>query len=482
LVAGTSATPGELTITPVYWVPSGSSMPAAYEQLINQFITDAAADSGKNTNVFSVVDEYTDADGVQLSYRLHAGTPITDTDPFPPASCAPDTGSVWADGTAYSVCVTNAQLVAEASRFTTAHGLPNSDFTHLYMFFLPKGVETCFSSANGAGGGECSINSGRPAASFCGYHAFASPPLVANMNYAFAGSATGYTCGSEAGSNTPGAQSPNGNIDADTEISVASHEIIETITDPQGYGWVDNAGNEIADDCGYIYGDDTTFQGVDPALYNQTINGHHYFVQEEFSNKNFAIDPTSACVQQENAQAPAITSGDTENFRERRQSAFTVTTVGIPSATLSEYGALPRGVTFVDNQNGTATIAGKPAHKTGGKYQILLGADNGIDPAAVQLFTLKVVHPPRFQNANAVTFTHGIKHRFAVHAIGPPLPGKISRVGALPKGVSFSSRGGGKGVLRGTAAASTKGKTFILKFKVSNGIGKAAQKFKLSVK
>ena len=40
--------------------------------------------------------------------------------------------------------------------------------------------------------------------------------------------------------------------------------------------------------------------------------------------------------------------------------SFTVTTTGFPTSSLSESGALPSGVTFVDNGDGTATLAGTP--------------------------------------------------------------------------------------------------------------------------
>jgi hypothetical protein len=308
VVAGTT-TPGELTVTPVYWVPAGGaySIGAGYKTLNNQFVVDAAAASGKNTNVFAAMKQYTNAASANLKYLLHAGTPITDTNPFPTNGCTPDSGAIWSDSTPYSKCITNSQLLSEASAFTTAHGLPNSDLAHLYLFFLPKGVETCFTSTNGAGGGACSINYSRPG--FCAYHAFAAPPLVASMNYAVVDSPSGYTCSSDGGSNTGGNQTPNSNIHADTEISIASHEIIETVTDPRGTAWFDGAGNEISDDCAYVFGDSNSFQGSAGARYNQTINGHHYFIQTEFSNQDFQANSSVSCIQSEDYVVIAPATG-----------------------------------------------------------------------------------------------------------------------------------------------------------------------------
>jgi hypothetical protein len=296
-VAGTTI-PGELTVTPVYWVPAGSSysFPTDYESLLNQFFTDVAADSGNDTNVFWALEQYTNAEGTHLSYLVHAGTPIVDTDALPTNGCTPDTGHVWSDDTGYSACLTDAQLQSEATSVASANSLP-LDLGHLYMMFLPEGVEVCFTSADGAHHGSCSTNSKTPG--FCGYHtssAAASPLLMAAMPYAVVDSPTGYTCSSDGGSNTGGNQSPNGDIAADTEVSVASHETNETITDPEGNAWLDSSGNEIADDCAYIYGDSSSFQGTSGAYYNQTINGDHYFIQGEFSNQAFSVDPDQSCV------------------------------------------------------------------------------------------------------------------------------------------------------------------------------------------
>jgi hypothetical protein len=299
------STPGELTVTPIYWVPSGFSMSSSYKNTITRFIKDAAADSGKPTNVFSSNTQYTTASNAKLKYLIHAGAAATVTAAYPANGCTPDSGPIWSDNTPYSKCITNDQLLSEALSYVTAHSLPN-DMAHLYMFFLPKGVETCFTSTTAAGGGTCSLTT-HPG--FCGYHAFAAPPLVANMNYAYVDSPTGYTCSSDAGSNTGGNQTPNGDIEADTEISVASHEISETITDPTGQAYYDTAGYENGDECSYIYGDSVSVLGTQGAKYNQTINGHHYFVQQEFSNQDFNTRSAFSCIQREDAISLSKKSG-----------------------------------------------------------------------------------------------------------------------------------------------------------------------------
>jgi fibronectin-binding autotransporter adhesin len=89
-------------------------------------------------------------------------------------------------------------------------------------------------------------------------------------------------------------------------------------------------------------------------------------------------------------QAPAITSADAATFPQGVAASFTVTSTGTPKAALTETGALPSGVTFVDNGDGTATIGGTPASGTAGDYAITIAADNGVGAAATQAFVLHV--------------------------------------------------------------------------------------------
>jgi hypothetical protein len=109
--------------------------------------------------------------------------------------------------------------------------------------------------------------------------------VYANMPFPIYQSPVGFTCGSDA--RFPAIETPNGNADADTEISPTSHEIMEAITDPDtATGWYDSSGFENGDECAYVFG---VTQGTAGTLYNQVINRHHYLTQEEFSNKDFAV-------------------------------------------------------------------------------------------------------------------------------------------------------------------------------------------------
>ena len=88
--------------------------------------------------------------------------------------------------------------------------------------------------------------------------------------------------------------------------------------------------------------------------------------------------------------APTITSAASATFNIGTAGSFTVTTTGTPTPSLTETGSLPTGVTFTDNGNGTATLAGTPAAGDEGNYWPTITASNGVSPDATQSFGLMV--------------------------------------------------------------------------------------------
>jgi hypothetical protein len=83
-----------------------------------------------------------------------------------------------------------------------------------------------------------------------------------------------------------------------------------------------------------------------------------------------------------------ITSANAATFVTGLPGTFLVTTNGSPTATLTETGALPAGVTFVDNQNGTATLFGTPVAT--GAFPFTIKATNSAGTTSTQNFTLTV--------------------------------------------------------------------------------------------
>lgn len=90
-------------------------------------------------------------------------------------------------------------------------------------------------------------------------------------------------------------------------------------------------------------------------------------------------------------QTPAITSANNTTFQVGVQGSFTVTTTGFPTSSLSEAGALPSGVGFHDNGNGTGTLSGMPS--VSGTFHISFTATNTAGSSG-QNFTLTVSGGP----------------------------------------------------------------------------------------
>jgi len=95
--------------------------------------------------------------------------------------------------------------------------------------------------------------------------------------------------------------------------------------------------------------------------------------------------------------APAITSAAQATFKIGAPVAFTVTSTGVPTPALSVSGALPQGVSFTDNGDGTGTFSGSSTVL--GSAILTITASNGAQPDATQAFTLSFVAPTPPVNA-----------------------------------------------------------------------------------
>jgi uncharacterized repeat protein (TIGR01451 family) len=180
--------------------------------------------------------------------------------------------------------------------------------------------------------------------------------------------------------------------------------------------------------------------------------------------------------------APVITSANNATFTVGTFGSFTVTTTGFPPPSIARGGvALPGGVTFNDNGDGTGTLSGTPDPGTGGTYALTFTATNLVGSTPPQSFTLTVRQAPAIISANATTFTVGTPGTFIVTTTGFPVP-SIARGGvALPANVTFLDNGDGTGTLSGTPQVGTGG-TYALTFTATNVAGSSGpQSFTLTV-
>jgi hypothetical protein len=285
---------GGVTVHTIFWTggtnPFSGKPPGAphdYIGMIQQYLTDVSdastGTSGQSCtavhcNVFTVEPQYgwgtTAGDITHGAYTLHydrRADSIIDRQPYPPKSeqCASPQN--------VPICITDVEVQAEINRvINLTHG--SRGLHDLWYVFTPAGVD------------ECILPSGCESNIFSGYHAVSDLGTGPTI-YAYSGDPIVQT----KAVNNPG-NDPEGYPDAEAVIDDVAHETNETMTDPEGVGWMDPNGFEIADKCqfGPQYGTPLGF-ARDGSPYNQVINGHEYLTQEIWANQDNGGNPD--CVQ-----------------------------------------------------------------------------------------------------------------------------------------------------------------------------------------
>jgi hypothetical protein len=268
----------------IFWTPAGHSISSASESLMDQYVGDVAAASGKSTtNVYSVLAQYGSPYSQTFGTKTQA---VIDTNPYPTVqgSCPLATGM--------SACVTDASLQAEISSLIDSGKLPTptapgTGTTPIFFVVTPVDVNVCIS------GNQCANNN------FCAYHDFfthsGNDVLYSSVPFAvFANNPKGCQTDQYSIYETPVGSS------GDEAYNVAddlSHELSETITDPLINAWFSGNGLEVGDLCEAYAAKTNTNRGLSPlayspafgnpsagVLYDQIINGDQYYNQTEFSN------------------------------------------------------------------------------------------------------------------------------------------------------------------------------------------------------
>lgn len=249
------------TIYSIFWIPQNQTVSANYQSLINRYLMDVAADSGKTTNIYASVSQYTDDNG-PVPYQATFGGTYLDTAPFPGSDC------VIAGAT---VCLSDDKIQERLNLLLPQLGwTPNME--KIFFIFLPKGVGSCY-SPNGT---FCSPQN------YCAYHHSYDFTVTSKILYAVQPYAMNNQnkCGS--------LSHPNGN-DADSTINLVAHEHNEILSDPLHSAWYDANGRERADRCVWQFGQ--TLGWTLWGRYNQVINNNKYYLQLMWNNK------TNSCVQ-----------------------------------------------------------------------------------------------------------------------------------------------------------------------------------------
>jgi PKD repeat protein len=382
----------------VFWDPT-ASISATTRSIITSYFTDAAVDSGRATNVYSVARQFTDTTGF-ADYKQAfspASQVIDDTGNYP----LPDQANCKDTATRYPYCLTDAQIQTELARVISADGLPTGSGPNAPVYFVmtADNTDVCTSATS------CADNV------FCAYHSSLTDGS-ANVLYSvdplfFDGTAQSpqnpKICQAD---NNAAVQAPNADVLADVGLSSISREFNDTITDPFRTGWHSSSGQEDGDQCAfYSPASDPVNDGNPDAflptlggdatagtLYDQAINGEHYYTQSEWSNQGLAcrMTPTPSPLTAAFAQPPASATGTPVSFDPTASSAA----AGFSSATWSwgdgtadtfqdfRSGGTPATQTHTFTAKGAYTVTLTLIDTYGNEQQVSHTVDIGLPHAA----------------------------------------------------------------------------------------------------
>jgi hypothetical protein len=171
-----------------------------------------------------------------------------------------------------SVPLTDTDVLTYVHAVASATG--GSGYGHIFHVFLPPGQDECFDSTFTV----CYSPDNPNTFFFCAYHGSADFTDIGHVLYSV-----------EPYQNVPGCQvrpgTPNGQL-VDSTNDVLSHELFETITDPDGDAWWNSTGlglegQEIGDECIFLLFTSTNVYS-DPFVFK--IGDDVYATQPEYSN------------------------------------------------------------------------------------------------------------------------------------------------------------------------------------------------------
>jgi hypothetical protein len=173
-----------------------------------------------------------------------------------------------------------------------------------------------------------------------------------------------------------------------------------------GWAWVSDQGNPAY--CSRV-GDAGTSQALECTVFN----GTSWTSSASQPGEDWGYDDGLEWLSDGDIPL-SFSSAPSASFTVGSSDTFSVTTTGFPTPSLAESGTLPSGVTFTNNGNGTATLAGTPALGTVGSYAITITASNGVPPDATQSFTLTVsgAASTTTPTASPSSSTHGAKVKY----------------------------------------------------------------------
>jgi hypothetical protein len=214
----------------IFWGANWQGADSSRAQLLQTYFQSLGGTSFEN-----ILTQYSDTAGNIQNTESLGGVFFDPTTPPTDASCGTNT-------------VHDSSFRSEVTHAIQVNGWP-TELNATYFVYIPSGFPVNSDSFG------CSTNA------FCAYHNWSGSFSYGVMLFP-----------NVAGCQVP--SSPNGDVVADSEVNITTHEQFEAATDTQPpNGWTDASGEEIGDKCVGVYAGDPV-----------NLNGHSFWVQNEYSN------------------------------------------------------------------------------------------------------------------------------------------------------------------------------------------------------
>ena len=190
---------------------------------------------------------------------------INDTDSVP---SVPGGATSCSSPLSAKYCILDSQVQQEVANIVSAAGGSSAaGLRNLWFVFLPPDVDECISY------------------DVCGTNAFGGYHSLSDVNSTNGVTIYAVTIDPTIEARVDQGADPEGNPDAEVAVDIAGHETNEAMTDPEGTGWMNPNGWEVADKCEFGPQDGAPLGfAADGSPYNQVINDHKYLIQEMWSN------------------------------------------------------------------------------------------------------------------------------------------------------------------------------------------------------
>ena len=257
----------------IYWDPADKY--AAWEGLTSGFLEEVGGASGSLASVYSVATQYRESPtGLGPEYKSSFHGAYTDVDNYPTTETCAEKGSG-------AICLTDAQIRVELSKYILANALPGglnpgSEPTPIYFIFTPPNVNVCLDITTS----NCSTSPSTE--HFCSYHSFTTVS-GATVLYAVQPWTVRVDCQDGVSLEEPNRLVEGYKSEAQIIINEIADEQIATVTDPLLTEWHDTGSDtdEVPDKCRNEF---LPLIGTPPAgeYFNQGIGGISYYLNDEF--------------------------------------------------------------------------------------------------------------------------------------------------------------------------------------------------------